>query len=381
MHPQREIEYLHSYLQGVSMSIEPDVRHNIYFSLIEPYLTDNVFTEPKNYPYTLTHKNSNRPLTIKKMNVSLDKRYQETFERLSKSDFIRFRKTIDGFGEELTQIRYKFTESADVIEQLPMIKLWMIAHMSIDYLEYRIRGDRIEFRFWFLDQKIESYSKEVIVSIDHSILADKLNNPLIIKADNELNTNTTMIFQLLIKALLLITNVLDIDLHKANINSYIAAIRGGKLYRLEPNSQFNLDNLDNLDNLNNLDNRDNPGVLIKVTENNKKPTTLSKKITNLAEQNRKMNKSIKKISVPRSLASVMIKNLFESDVLLGITSGNTFLYTIDSLEVLDKGELQVKYMNPMRGNTITVDSYTILSNLKRIGVILDRHVLEQINSL
>ena len=372
MHPQREIEYLHSYLQGVSMSIEPDVRHNIYFSLIEPYLTDNVFTEPKNYPYTLTHKNSNRPLTIKKMNVSLDKRYQETFERLPKSDFIRFRKTIDGFGEELTQIRYKFTESADVIEQLPMIKLWMIAHMSIDYLEYRMKGDRIEFMFWFLDQKIESYSKEVIVSIDHSILADKLNNPLIIKADNDLNADTITIFQLLIKALLLITNVLDIDLHKANINSYIAAIRGGKLYRLEPNSQFNLNNLDNID---------NPGVLIKVTENNKKPTTLSKKITNLAEQNRKMNKLIKKISTPRSLSSVIIKNLFESDVLLGITSGNTFLYTIDSLEVLDKGELHVRYMNPMRGNTIAVDSYTILSNLKRIGVILDKQVLEQIHSL
>ena len=326
-----------------------------------------------------------------------------------------------------------------------MIKLFMVAHMSFDYLEYRLIIDeedefdpRIEFRFWFLDEDTDTYSKEVIVSLDHAVLFDLNNMPIIgdstapqysesmcdmfgLKADTdtgdvrELDLITknnkvtkTHLFHLLIKALILISNMLDIDLQKANINSYIGAIRGGKIYRLEPRENFDPKYLElnlhdvMLEHKKGYTNRKDPELahsmwvadnLLEVLTSikNSTDTNLAKKllkrkptIAGLAEQNRLAcleQMCQKRIPIPYSPYAIMVKNLFESDVLLGITAGNTFLYILDSLEVDDTGDLRIHFLNPIRGNNISVDLYTILSGLKRMGLILDRSTLHQLSTM
>jgi hypothetical protein len=434
-----DIEYLRNYIQGLAMIIEPDIRHNLIFEEIEPHLTNGIYYEPEYYPYLLVHKNTNRPLKIRKVYPPVINQentdYRSNFKKnLSRSKFTRFRKIYDIFGDELAQIRYRMTEAFDVIEQLPMIKLIMMAHMSFDYIEYRITSveedeydPRVEFRFWFYDPSEDLYSKEVIISVDHGVLFGHDNRPIIAdstdpsyhtigmfesivdthdaKRDNDLKLvsknnklNKIHLFHLLIKALILVTNLLDIDLQRANLNSYIAAIRGGRLYRLEIDPSIDIDKVDlnlkdvksrgdELDIIHSIWVADNILDTLSTIKNNgiqKKLTKRKPTLSSLSEMNRSIRSEKicqKRIPVPYSPYSIMIKNLFESDSLLGITAGNTFLYIVDSLEVDNSGDLQILFLNPIRGNTIRVSIRTVLSGMRRMGLILDRDVLRAISNI
>lgn len=426
----QDIEYLKHYIQGSDVCIKPDERHNLHFNAIQPHLFRGVLYEPEYYPYRILHKNTDVPLKIEKIYppVHYDdkKEYCSEFKKVSKTRLFRHRKIIDSLEEELSYVRYKQTESSDSIEQLPMIKLFMIAFMAFDHVEYRVTADeedefdpRVEFRFWFYDEIERSYSKEVMVSVDHGILCDRHRVPLIITTDHPtsdlINEDTPIkldvlerfeiqsnhfdrvhILHLLVKALLFISNILKINLQRANINSYIATIRGGRIYRLEPkdktidvlNLQLSLDDVKDRDpeTIHSMWIADNILDVLTGIQNpfKQKLARRTPTLAGLAEQNRVLRidqYNQKRIAIPFSPYGIMIKNLYESDTLLGITAANTFLYIVDSLEVNDKAALNINFLNPIRGNAIPVDLFTILSCFKRIGLILDRTILHQISGV
>ena len=111
---------------------------------------------------------------------------------------------------------------------------------------------------------------------------------------------------------------------------------------------------------------------------NRKPT-----LSGLNAQNKlsKSHRNMKRVPIPYSAYSIMFKNLFESNTLIGITAGNTFLYVVQELEVDDTGDLIFHFLNPVRGNLIKVGIHTLLSGMKRLGLILDADTMRQLRGV
>jgi hypothetical protein len=487
-----DIRYLRNYTEGCLVNIERETRHHLYYEMLRPHIVRDkdmqnkadMLYEPDEYPYKLCHKNTNKNLQNKKifpdiqnnnnknkkamaktpdimetLEKELDNKTplnnsSHTFKRINKSQ--RFKKVYDAFGEGYAYNRYRMTESSDVIEQVPMIKLYMATHIGFDYIQYRVTNDtigpRIEFKFYLYNSKDDEYNKEIIVSVDHGILTGHDGKTLLVdndlprydtlelfdliedhprsRSDTSSNSDSSLkmrisngkiskpyLFSLLIKALLLLVNIAQIDLQRANINSLVATIRGGCLYRLEISPEVEIDKLDlNLNDVSKRTDREtnyidfhqlrktgkttNPDVLhnmwiaenildalsmFKTNEDAFKTKITKRKptLSGLNAQNKysRYHHNQKRVPVPYSAYSIMFKNLFESDTLIGVTAGNTFLYVVQELEVDDTGDLIFHFLNPIRGNLIKVDIYTLLSGMKRLGLILDAETVQQLKNL
>jgi hypothetical protein len=279
-------------------------------------LTDKIIIEPDDYEYSLKFKNAeNKILNIKK----------------EKNKISKNKKMI----RDVNNICYKMpstSESIDFIEQIPMIKLFMITYSVCKHINFKIdltdrKDPRILFKFFFYDKKTATYNKVVYVSINDKVLVGSDSLPILasIKSKNEIKKDMT-IFYLLIKTFLFMINIFGIDIEKSNINSFIASARGGRIYTLGNPNNYNYAELDPED------------------------------------------------------FYIMMVNLLESNMLVGVTPGNTFLYILKSIikDDNDVDKYVFNFLNPIRGNTISVCADELMIGMKRACIILDRTVLSEI---
>lgn len=488
-----EIKYIQKLCNGIQVNIDKDMRHNLYYEMIKPFMSNNRLMESENFAYNLKHKNSKREMSIHKIyprqktsdpinrinNAQTDIKSVKSVDILDAlnhelndelgeeedGDIItanKFRHTKkmpiryqmirsenpdpEKLPESLQYARYKMTmESVDCIEQVAMIKLYMILLLTIDYVRYRVvyhKSDdtglmesRVEFKFYFYDRESDAYDKQVVVSVDSGILVGSDKLPIIVKTTNDTEldlsnlTDREMLIHLYLKALLLVINTVEIDLERANVNSFVGAVRGGKLYRVsiddidpdsldlslldvmrrkERDNMYNVYNvynaynaynayqnnryvsLDELDQEHNMRDLDmNAHQNLWVTDNILEalamfsPEHRAKRRSNeLIMDNRLCKRANRKrVLTPFSNYSAMIKNMYESDCLIGVMGGNTFLYMICDIAVPPTtGDLIVSFVNPLRGNAIEVDMHTLLTGMQRIGLVLDKNLLPKIYS-
>ena len=445
---------------GLQVDIDKDTRHNLYYGMIRSFLENGVLKESENFEYGLKHKNTNTSMTITKKYIMdrsadplasgshviaqndvddvddtsnadvLDDDIGTVAKKLHTSEVkdpqftktknvpIRYHTiTTDEIEEnEIVQYaRYKMTnESSDCIEQVPMIKLYMILLLTIDYVRYRVvyrksedtndMEARVEFKFWFYDRETDKYDKKVIISVDNSILVGRDGLPIIVrtqtKEPQEL-TERDMLIHLYMKALILLVKTIEIDLERANVNSFVGAARGGRLYKVSLDSSVDIDTVD-------LSLRDVAKRKAKENQHRTRNNSLENGFAdidnaiiwtdNIFEALAMFNPEYKykrtrddyanklsqranrkKASTPYSNYSRMIKNMYDSDCLIGVMGGNTFLYMVHDIRVpISTSDLIISFVNPLRGNPIDVNIQSVLSGIQRMGLVLDSQLLSQI---
>lgn len=312
--------FTYDLLSDVSSKYMIDNSANSMKNSMKNSMTNKVIVEPDDYEYSLKFKNTdNKVLNINKEKNTISKNKK----------MIR----------DVNNIYYKMpstSDSIDFIEQIPMIKLFMITYSVCKHINFKIdltdrKDPRVLFKFFFYDKKTSTYNKVVHVSVNDKVLVGSDSLPILasIKSKNEIKKDMT-IFHLLIKTFLFLINIFEIDIEKANINSFIASARGGRIYTLgNPNNYSEVDPED---------------------------------------------------------FYIMMMNLLESNMLVGITPGNTFLYILKSIikddedndEDNDLDKYVFNFLNPVRGNMISVRVEELMIGMKRACIILDRTVLSEI---
>ena len=258
--------------------------------------------------YTLYHKNTQLPLIMRKV--------YDTSE-LERSDISKL------------DMWYKASPasvSSDIIEQVPMIKIYMIVCSIYNTIKFKpvTDAETVEFEFYFFNKNTDSYDTPVFVSVDRSVLIGIDNKPIIVEVADRHRPD--LLFNLLIKTILFLINKFSIDIEHANINSFIAAARGGRIYTIKLN-------------------------------------------THNIESNTQIH--------------TMLTNLLEAGMLDGIMAGNTFLYAVQSIGT-HKDKIVIEFINPLRKSTIRIDLLDLLNaeynynRIQRISVCLTRSVLSEV---
>lgn len=270
--------------------------------------------EESDHMYTLYHKNTQRPLIMRK--VCTSDRSELELER-----------------SDISDVRYKASPasiSSDIIEQVPMIKIYMIVYSIYNKIKFKPVTDAanaIEFEFYFFNKNTDSYDTPVFVSVDRGVLVGIDDKPIIAEVAEVADQHRPdLLFNLLIKTIIFLINKFDINIEQANINSFIAAARGGRIYTIK----LNIHNI---------------------------------------ESNAQIH--------------TMLINLLEAGMLDGIMAGNTFLYGIQSIGTR-KDKILIEFINPLRKSTIRIDLLDLLNaeynynRIQRISVCLSRSVLSEV---
>lgn len=314
------------------ISVTRDTKHHLRCDLLDAILGGSVKSTRSNrsvkprrsnnnkpirlkesdHVYTLYHKNTQRPLIMRKV-CTPDISELE----LERSD-------ISKLG-----MRYKASPasvSSDIIEQVPMIKIYMIVCSIYNTIKFKpvTDAETVEFEFYFFNKNTDSYDTPVFVSVDRSVLVGIDDKPIIVEVEDRHRPD--LLFNLLIKTIVFLINKFGIDIEHANINSFIAAARGGRIYTIK----LNIHNIES-----------------------------------------------------NSQIHTMLINLLEAGMLDGIMAGNTFLYSVRSI-VTHQNRIVLEFINPLRNSTIEIDLLDLLNaeynynRIQRISVCLSRSVLSEV---
>ena len=294
----------------------------------------NLETDIKNdYNYNLWKEKKNRNIDDSKFKYIL---------RTIDNRYINY--SLENFNPNKikdSKLYYKLYNN-NIIEQIPFIKLFIITYFVRNRIVYHKKYNNYTFTFNLYNDITRLYDKQVYITVNNKILTHK-NQILFINSNK-------LIHYLIFKAILKLSNILDINIKNINVNSLICSSisSNNKLLKLSffdknkdkiNNSYYNIDDM------------------------------------HLSSKNRilinKYKWSIKYIKVkPYNKYADMIYFLFKNNYILGITIGNTLFYIIENMTISENGELILHYYNIIRGNTINLPLSNIIKTIGYIGIIL-----------
>lgn len=272
--------------------------------------------------------------------------FEYNFKKREPTRLCRFNK-IKGIRNKkinpVKNIRYKNNNN---VANIHLIKIYFAILISREFVEFTHNEDKgvAKFTFNLLDK--ESHNKKVDVCIDDRILVDKNNNSIIIESP-------FLQDHLLLKALLKLNKILKVD--NTSIISYCSLIIGGIPFILEVDNLSDILILEHsIDDL--LD--DKPlSILEKAQQCNYISDTIMRAIGGLDMK-------------PYNIYAETLFNLYENNVLVGITLKDSLMYKVDNMRVTDTGKLFITFSNIFGGKNVEVSFENIQYALSKISVLI-----------
>lgn len=240
-------------------------------------------------------------------------------------------------------LKYKLINSNN-IEQIPMIKLFMVIYLVRSYIEYERRDDKYIFKFYLNDK--DNKKKKIKISVNNKIMTNN-NRALFIWSSNEID-------YILFKALVKICNLFELNIRDVDISQLVGICSKSNIGCMK------LKNLNTRKEYFYIDSELNSKKNLNINELKMKILQDKWLSNNMFEII--MNKTVD----PINEYSKYIYEMFRLDMIVGITMGSNFLFIIDDMFVSELGELEMNMLNIFTGKFIKFKIGSLINNIDKI---------------
>ncbi|VBB18486.1 hypothetical protein YASMINEVIRUS_949 [Yasminevirus sp. GU-2018] len=289
--------------------------------------------------------------------------------RLSLTENTNLKDDLSVERSKTTNMKYRFSNRVyDLSQQIPMIKLFIAVLIARKYVECAVddclintnsednKGTvnginrKIKFLFNLYNDETGAYDKRIDIVVDDRIIVDDSKKPIVIDSES-------MLDHLLLKAFIKLSNIMKVSIKDINVNSLVAVCRGGRLYKLSLDSQSS----------NRLQNSE---FTVTSLLNDSSPNMVEKERQSTWISNNIMKAILGEDTKPYNNYAKLLFELFSSEMVLGVTVNESFLYYITGLTCDQVGGMCIMFYNIFTGKDVSISFETVAYGLNQIGVIV-----------